>query len=283
MTHTNLLIASSSFDEAITRCVLKHKRHFAYQIDVVLIHELLTDFNIHDELSDEGSIIRWFKTPKKIISNQTHYLLNRTLSIHDDLFSKFIKKDRDYAKREFEAYLGYSFSSFKGLDNQTVNGICGSFHSLPEQWQKVQKNTILSTPKYYWGPKSHCSLKLNIIYSDIYNIFNWSTTHPRPQTPHIFCFEKPKGLPLFILSVGKKIFITSTVKLSAQTQARIQKTLRAIQTCFGYFIFEVLLFIHDNHILFGCINLELTRTKKHPNFEAFICKHLAREYITCLT
>ncbi|MCH9756846.1 MAG: hypothetical protein K0U37_06630 [Gammaproteobacteria bacterium] len=201
---TNLLVASSSIDEAITQCVLKNKHAFSVNIEVVLIHELITDFSINDELSDHESIIRWFKPNQYTLSNQTHFLLNRTLSISDDLFLNFIQKDRDYAKREFEAYLGYSFNSFKGIGNQTVNGICENLYSLPEQWQKIKTHTALNTPNYYWGPKKLCHLTKRIVYSNIYNVFNWLITQSKPQAFHVFCFEKPKGHPLFALFLGEK-------------------------------------------------------------------------------
>lgn len=279
---THLLIASSSPDEAVTRCILNHKRRLPFDIDIVLIHEILMDFEINDELSDKGSVIRWFKNDKIFISNHSHFLLNRTLLVSDTLFLNFIKKDREYAKREFEAYLGYSFNSFESVGTQTVNGLCEALFSLPEQWQKITSHSQLKTPHYYWGPKDHCHLKKDIVYSDIYNLFNWSPTTLEPKKSHIFCFEKPPGDPLFVLSVGEKIQITQSCQISVQTKQYIYQILQNIQRCFGYFIFETLLFIHPSQIYFGCINLELTHTSKQEYFDDFISKHLIQEYFKCL-
>ncbi len=278
----NLVIASSSPDEAITSCILKHKHYFDCNIDIVFIRDLLNEFEICDELSDKGSFVHWFNQVGTVISNQTHVLLNRTLSVEEQLFSGFIQKDREYAKREFEAYLGYSFSSFEGTDNQTVNGVCGTFFALPEQWQKIQAHTDLSTPEYYWGPKAYCPLMQNTVHSDVYNLFNWSTAAPRPRGTHIFCFEKPEGMPLFVLSLGKKTLIQSKVALAKHTEARIRDAVHLTRSLFDYFIFEILFFIRQNHIQFGCVNLELTQTSKHPAFETFVCEHLIEEYIQCL-
>jgi hypothetical protein len=279
--HNKLLIASSSPDEAITQTILNNLKYFDYHIDIIFIHELLSDFNINDELSDAGSIIRWFKPNQPMLSNKSHYLLNRTLFIADNLFLNFIKQDREYAKREFEAYLGYSFNSFKGIGNQTVNGICEILYSLPEQWQRLQKKGVLNTPLYYWGPKHLCHLKQNLIYADIYDFYHWKVTAPKPSKTHIFCFEKPPGHPIFILSLGEKTLFSSDLILSKNMHTQLLKHLKSIRACFGYFIFEVLLFIHNHHIYFGCVNLNLTRTAKHPDFEPFVRQHLIREYFKC--
>ncbi|MDF1678245.1 MAG: hypothetical protein P1U32_06070 [Legionellaceae bacterium] len=277
-----LLIASSSPDEAITRSVLKYRTNFSIDIEVVFIQALLTTFSIDDELSDTDTIVRWHKDATTTFSNQTHCLLNRALSIPDALFSNFVKKDREYAKREFEAYLGYSFSAFEGLDNQSVNGLCGTHYALPEQWRIVQKHTSLNTPNYYWGPKSANPLKHNIVHSDIYNLFNWSTHTPKPRDTHIFCFEKPQGHPVFILSLGQKHLITSQVNLSMRMKQHLLKHMKTLRKQFGYFIFEVLCFVHGNTCTFGCINLELTRSAKHHYFHTFVQQHLIQEYVACL-
>ncbi|MDX2346607.1 MAG: hypothetical protein QNK11_07055 [Legionella sp.] len=276
-----LLITSSSIDEAVTQVILKHQTQFDLKIHIILLHELLSDFNINDELSDKASIIRWSKPNQAVISNQTHYLLNRILCVPDDLFLNFIESDREYAKREFEAYLGYSLSSFKGVSNHTINGMCEQLYSLPEQWQLLQK-TSLKTPKYYWGPKPLCDLNQNLIYSNIYDVYHWKATQKTPRKNHVFCFEKPPGQPLFILSLGEQTLITSHSLLSENLKNHVLKQLKTIRACFGYFIFETLLFIQDNNIHFGCVNLALTHSKKHPDFEAFILKHLTQAYFKCL-
>lgn len=277
-----LLIASSSIDEAMTRTILKHHQTFDLKIEVILIHELLNDFGIFDELSDNHSIIRWFKPNQAILSNQTHLLLNRTLWVPDDLFLKFVKQDREYAKREFEAYLGYSFNSFQGIGNQTVNGICDTFYSLPEQWQLLQNNQELKTPEYYWGPPYLCHLTQNLVHSDIHDLYRWKKSPISTQKNHAFCFEKPPGQPLFILMLGEQVLFDRHLKISRTLRAEIRTQLKNIRACFGYFIFETLLFIHKNQIHFACVNLNLTRAVKHPDFEAFIIKHFIPEFFKCL-
>jgi hypothetical protein len=278
-----LLIASSSIDEAVTRTILNHHQQFDFKIDIILIHELLNDFNIFDELSDSSSIIRWFKPNQATLSNQTHLLLNRTLWMADDLFLNFVKQDREYAKREFAAYLGYSFSSFEGIGNQTVNGICDTFYSLPEQWHLLKNNQQLTTPEYYWGPPYLCHLSRNLVHSEIDNLYHWKTSPIKPQKNHGFCFEKPPGQPIFILMLGEQILFDANLKLSRKLQAEIRRQLKNIRACFGYFVFETLLFIKNNQIHFGCVNLNLTRAVKHPDFEAFIIKHFIPEFFKCLT
>jgi hypothetical protein len=279
-----LLITSSSFDEAITRCVLKHKHAFDIIIEVITIQALLDHYHIHDELSDDGALIRWFKPNHPPYSNQTHVLLNRTLVVHQDLFLKFTEPDRDYAQREFEAYLGHAFSAFQGLDNQTVNGLAGTLLSLPEQWQRIQdKTATLHTPAYYWGPKTRCPLKNNLIYSDIYDVFNWSKKSSQANPEHLFCFKKPTGYPVLIASLGEQHLITSKQTPSTAIQKQLTAHLNMLRNCFNYFIFEALFFIAPDQIHFGCIHPDLTQSSKHSNFDAFIQQHLIHEYFKCLT
>lgn len=276
-----LLIASSSLDEAITSCVLENKHTFSMPIDLVCIEEILHDFNIYDELSDEHAIVRWFKD-KTVISNQSHVLLNRVLGFPDHLFSSFVQTDRAYAQREFEAYLGYSFNAFKGVGNQTFNGLCESAFSLPEQWQRMQKHC--QVPHYHWGPFEVCTLKSTErrVYSNIYDTLNWSPETPKPDTTHGFCFEKPQGAPVFVFTLGEKSLICTSQTLSFTVKKQLLKQIQTIRHIFRYFMFETLFFLHKDKLSFGCVNYALIRTPKHEHFKPFVLRHLLPEYLKCL-
>lgn len=285
MASPTLLIASSSVDEAITQCVLENKEKFSLEIELILLDEIMEDVDIYDELSDNASIIRWFKPDTTMISNTSHVLLNRVLYVDDDLFSKFIVSDRDYAKREFEAYLGYSFNSFDGVGNKTVNGICESILSLPQQWNEITIHTGFQVPYYYWGPTHACNLNKTreLVFSNIYDYLNWSTLKPKNDDYHTFCFEKPTGVPVFSLSIGEQTLITLEDEISSLAEEKIKLITKRVRELWGYFIFEALYFVDKKEgvVTFGCVNLNIVRSDRNPLFCQFVCNHLTEEYLKC--
>jgi hypothetical protein len=284
MHQKNILIASHSLGEAITNCIITHKKNIASKITIVSLQELLFDYEIYDELSDTKNIIRWYKKGKLCISNTDHLLLNRVLYIPNTLFNHFSKSDKEYAQREFEAYIGFAFNSFAGIGNQSATGICGDHLSLPQQWHSIRKKLAIKVPHYYWGPRHKNSLpsKNNVIYSTIYNFLNWAPTNPVTADEHIFCFEKPRGEPVFILSIGKKQLITANTPLSADIKNNLQKIALKINQVLHYFISEILVFIDGKSFNFGCINHDIIKSQKNRAFNDFVCTNLINEFYRCV-
>lgn len=288
MDKKRLLIVSSSLDEAITQWAFKSKI-CSSEIEVVLLEELLSTYDIKDDLTQECSIIRWFKNESCKFSNITHDLFNRIIYIEDKLFQSFEKDDQEYAQREFEAYLGFALNSFSKVQNIAINGVCERVYSLPSQWMLVEKQLNLNVPSYYWGLKEANPLKKlkeirdRIIYSYIYNFLNWSNSIEIEKEETQFCFIKPFGEPIFLLSLGDKHFITSSINLSRFQQRSIERILQKIRKLFKYFVFELVLFIHKEKITFGCINIDLIRSSKNPNFNHFMDSHFFKEYYKCLS
>ncbi len=277
-----LLIASLHQDEAITHCVLKHKKEFAEQVDIVLLPEILSEYEIFDELSDRGSRINWFKDSQVVISNQSHCLLNRVSFIPSALFNNFTPADRDYAKREFEAYLGYAFNSFIGIGNQTPNGICQPSVSLPQQWKRVSNSLRISVPEYYWGLKSLNNLHANTVYSNIYNCLNWKPNRAPENEEHIFCFQRPSGIPCFTACIGNQCFISDAQAIPAAAHKLLKTLTRKIAKQLNFFIAEMLFFIDEETITFGCVSADLIQMSKDKSFEAFVCNNLLKEITLCL-
>lgn len=104
----SIVIVSHSLDETITKCLGNNISKFKTILTIVSLRELLNDYEIFDEVNDSGTSIKWIKELNHI-SNADYYLLNRVIYIPNDLFSNFNQTDREYAQREFEAYLGFSF------------------------------------------------------------------------------------------------------------------------------------------------------------------------------
>jgi hypothetical protein len=122
MNNKKLLVASSSKDEAITQWIIKNQLT-PLQFDLVLIEDLLNKYDIQDSLDDKKTSIQWFEHNNLKYSNETHCLLNRVTYVDKTLFTPFRCEDRDYAQREFEAYLGFAFNSFEKAQNCSINGL----------------------------------------------------------------------------------------------------------------------------------------------------------------
>lgn len=284
MKSKRLLVASLSKDEAITNCIINNLNHFDTPIDVIFLDELLHDYEYFDELNDNGAIIRWFKDEKRTISNQSHEILNRVLYVPDELFFDFNDEDRDYAKHEFEAYLGFSFNSFQGVGNKLGCGINAPAFSLPQQWKMVAHNQYL-TPDFYWGPQDFNPMKNkenSLVYSDIFNYMNWSIKSRYNGENHVFCFEKPQGTPVFLTVLGSQIFAPGLNNLCKTLKDNIYTKAKNITSLFESFAGEILFFVQEEKITFGCFNPEIIHSRKHYGFNRFVLKHLIDEFQKCL-
>lgn len=282
----NLVLVSHSLDEAITRSVLNHRKSLKAAITIISLQEWMSEYEVFDELGDTGTSIQWMKGTEHRISNASHLLLNRVLYVPSHLFSNFTKKDREYAQREFEAYLGFAFNAFTGVGNRLANGACVESISLPQQWNRIAKEKALKIkiPKYYWGPyrDNHLENKDNVVYSKIFNFLQWSRSQNPIEEKQVFCFEKPRGQPLFVLSIGRAQLITFDGGLSQELKDKIALLVERIQSVFDYFISEILLFMDGPHIHFGCINPDIVRSDKNEHFDSFVCNHLLSEFYQCI-
>lgn len=283
-----LIVASSSIDEAITKCLWNNQQKLGLNLDLLLIQDLLNDYDIYDEINDRGAVIKWIKSDGQVISNQDSQLLNRVTYISDNFFKTFIKQDRLYAKSEFEAYLGFAFNAFNGVGNEHYNGLCVQFHALPHQWLKIKNNKAISkklcVPNFYWGPTQYNDLTNteHIIYSEVNNIVNWRESLCFDTNNHVFCFQKPIGQPVFTLGIGSKAMLVTDINLNQYAIDKIKKLTCQIKQQLNYFIAEVLFFVNKDYITFGCANHEIIVSDKHHQFDSFVCEHLIKEYSKCL-
>lgn len=283
MSNKKLLIASSSRDEAITNWVLKNKPADLI-IDLLFVDELLNKYDIRDELDDHKAIIRWYESNILKFSNETYCLLNRIIYLEDELWESFKTIDREYAKREFEAYLGFALNSFQTVQNIATNGICERSYSLPQQWCLVDKTINIQVPDYYWGSKNFNPYEneTEVVYSTIYDYLNWSLSSHNRENRAEFCFKKPKGIPLFVLSIGLSHLITTDNVISVEQIEKVEGLLKQVRELFKYFIFELLVFVTGDILTFGCINIDVIRSQQNPLFDAFLQENLIQEYYKCL-
>lgn len=287
MNNKRLLVVSSSLDEAITQWILANKAYSSSGIDVLLLEELLKACEIQDELTPKKTVIRWFKNGRLRYGNASHHLLNRIIYIDDKLFECYEKGDQEYAKREFEAYLGFSLNSFSKVQNIAINGLCERVYSLPFQWMLVEKQLKLQVPHYYWGlrqsntlvPQGNCQ---RVVYSHIYDFLNWSNPVEVKEESTQFCFLRPLGEPVCVLSLGAQHLFSSSITLSDDQRQDIEKIAQDIRRLFSYFVFELVLFVHQEKISFGCVNIDLVRSSKNPEFNYFMDSYFLKEYYQCL-
>lgn len=283
MSNKKLLIASSSRNEAITKWI-RESNLLDSIVDLIFVSELLNEYDIRDELNDNHAVISWYESNGLKYSNETHCLLNRVIYLEDELFHPFQLEDREYAKREFEAYLGFALNSFQSPQNSSVKGICERIYSLPQQWHFVDKFLNINIPEYYRGSKyiNPFENEPNIVHSNIYNFLNWTIELGELENKTGFCFKKPEGRPLFVLSIGDSFLITKDYELNYEQMEQVENILQRLKTLFGYFIFELLIFVTDKKMTFGCINIDVIRSPKNPLFNDFLRRNLIKEYYKCL-
>ena len=138
-------------------------------------------------------------------------------------------------------------------------------------------------PDYYWGLDQFNSLhgQERLIYSSIYNLFNW-TIHDKPiqgfdnKNKPVFCFVKPYGLPVFVCCIGGQILITHHITLSDTCLNQIQRIVHGIDERVDYFAYEILLFVQDGLVTFGCMNHEILKSVENPLFESFVLSSVER-------
>jgi len=283
ITKKKIVIVSLSKDEAITKIMIQNKKSLKRNISVVLLSDLLSELEILDEISDTQKSINWYKNGVKIVSNSSHSILNRVNYIPKELFSNFKEEDQEYAQREFEAYLGFSFNSFRGVANNSTNGLCEKTMSLPFQWKLISNSCHIAVPSFYWGPISLSTLNTNssTVYSSIYNLTNWSTSSQPLSQEHVFCFNRPKGDPIFIFTIGKKTLITSEVTISEKNKLELRNLVQITNEITKYFISETLFFFDGKKFTFGCVNPVIIRSYKNKLIDEFVVKNLLDEFDRC--
>lgn len=156
--------------------------------------------------------------------------------------------------------------------------------SLPQQWKRIVKELEINVPNYYWGPSSfnHLDNESVLVYSKIYNFLNWSINSKSTEDNHVFCFEKPQGKPVFILSLGNEQLISSDVSLSIELKDKVKILAGRINKFFNHFISEILIFVDGANLNFGCINPEIIRSNKNKDFDTFVCHNLVKEFYRCM-
>ena len=274
-----LLVVSSHQDEAITQWV----RKFCPQIAILSVPDLLKYYDIFDEIDDTHQKISW-QYQHRTYTNDTHFVLNRILNIEEHWFAAFAEQERNYAQREFEAYLGFALNAFQSPQQQAINGLCERYQPLPQQWQTVKQIPELAIPCYHWGKfdrDAKFSESSHVVHSQVFDPLNWSLNNHYDKASSSFCFIKPQGTPLWVGVLGRAQLITSSITLSHDMRLWLANLVNHIQALFGYFLFEILFFVECGQFTFGCIHFNLIQSAKNPYFNDFMQQHLLEECALC--
>lgn len=102
------------------------------------LSNLLKDTSIFDEINDDEVKIEWtLPSGEKIHNSENYYLLNRILSIPEELFEEFDSEDRTYSMSEFRGYLTFGF--------KIVGEFIASWHPVPHYQMELLMKDLLSS------------------------------------------------------------------------------------------------------------------------------------------
>lgn len=129
----SVLLYSHSF-EPITQVLLNSFDQDGGGLIKISLSELLNNSCIFDEIDEQIKLSWNFSNGLKITNSDQHYLINRVLSIPEEIFSDFAKEDRSYSLSEFRAYLAFAIEAFpNSFAKPGAFGLSGNRFSLPRQ------------------------------------------------------------------------------------------------------------------------------------------------------
>jgi hypothetical protein len=253
------LLIYSNDREPVTQVLLRCREELS--IHVLPIEVLLNDCQIYDEFDINSTIINWSIPSIGNITNSNNTLvINRVFELQQDCFCDFVVEDREYARAEFGAYLSFALQAFpKITEKPGVGSWSGGCYSLIHQWSVVEENCPkFRVPLFYVGPKG-CIPKMfkkDGIFSSPYSFYNWKNTDlKKVKSDDVFVFKKPKGTPLLIFVSGTDCSIhnmdNSPVSINENMRDEIFQSCLHIGKIFGFFIFEVFIFLHEDEVTFG--------------------------------
>lgn len=274
----NFVIITSYKKDPIASVFLK-KNKVATVIDV---KDFLNEVEIFDEVSSEKSTLSWLFQGKRINNDANTIILSRIIDMDDSLFKEFAKADKEYARAELQAYLGFALQVLPRLNLYLNEGGAENPHPLPYQWRKIKElNSSISIPSYFWGDARFNHLnKGRLVYSDISNFTKWQINNKPeyPSEPLVFCFEKPLGDPIFVLTIGATTLVTP---VSGKINTMLEKSLSALaaqfSADFNYFISETLFFVDGESATFGNITPYVIFSPKNALFNEFVYNTIVSE------
>lgn len=238
------------------------------------LEDLLNKASIIDELHHNDVKIDWtFPNGLKIINSNNFYLINRVISIPEEIFNDFSEEDKLYSMSEFRAYLTFAIEAFpNSFSKPGPFGLSGNRFSLPRQWEMIKKAEFTcNTPKYYLGHMDFCPLEGDLVYSNPFDFYYWKPNQLVDIDNNSFAFLRPKGKPVVASLVGDNVQVfccQTNDEIHSKMNLLLEEYAAQIARLFNYPIAEILFFVEDDSFIFGMIsNIPYASSKKEWFFE----------------
>lgn len=268
--------------EPVTQAILTSGLDKDLSLVKLSLSNLLKDTSIFDEINNDEVKIEWtLPSGEKIHNSEKYYLLNRVLSIPDELFEDFDSVDKTYSMSEFRAYLTFAIESFpKCSAKPGPFGLSGNRFSLPRQWETVSKAKLpLAVPEYYLGDLSLIEPNSNLVYSTPHNYYFWKPNKDLHDSSS-FAFERPPGIPIICSVAGDEVEVypyQQDEQINSSGTLLFKELAFRLAHLFDSPIAEILLFFDTSLISFGMISNIPYASKNKPWFKSLLRSFLQKE------
>lgn len=249
---------------------------------------LLDEVSIIDEFDHEDIKIDWtLPSGLRITNSSDFYLINRVISVPEEIFYDFSEEDKSYSVSEFRAYLSFAIESFpNSYLKPGAFGLSGNRYSLPRQWETIRNSewcNAIKTPEYYLGNMDYCNLKGDLVYSNPFDFYYWRQNRMLVDVNNAsFVFIKPigKSVVSFVCGDYAKIFCYEILdEISATMVHYLTEKSLLISRLFNHPIAEILFFIDGDTVTFGMISCIPYASSKKDWF----CEKIYRYFETKLS
>lgn len=276
------LLVYSHDKEPVTQALIHSD--FSKKIDTIKIslEEFINNITVFDEFDHCKTKIHWtLSSGIEVHNSEEFYLINRVLSIPEDIFHDFSEEDQSYCIAELTAYFTFALEAFPVCFTKPgAFGLSGNRFSLPRQWEIVrQSQLLLEVPNYYLGNMNFSELEGEVIYSRPSNFYYWKpNSNLKDQTD--FAFIKPKGIPIIACVLGNFIeffFYDLNQKISEDVNCLLKDFSIKLLEIFKHSIAEILFFVDDGKITFGMISNVPYASKTKPWFSNLVSSFFENE------
>jgi len=265
------ILLYSHSNEPLTKALISSTLDQKCGLIKLSVEELLHETCIIDELNNDKVKISWtLPSGNEILNSNDFYLINRVLSIPEDIFNSFSEEDRLYSISEFRAYLAFAIQAFPvSFSRPGAFGLSGNRFSLVRQWEMIKgEDFVFKTPKYYLGNMDFCPLEEDLVYTNPFDFYYWRPNQNVVDVDRAsFVFSKPKGKPVVACIIGEDVNIFcyyARDEISSKTESYLKEQSLLILNLFNYAIAEILFFIEGDDFTFGMIsNIPYASNKKN--------------------
>lgn len=267
-------------NEPITKALLSSTLIEQNDLIDLPLKALLNEVCIIDEFDHKEIKIHWtLHSGLEITNSDDFYLINRVISVPEEIFCDFVEEEKQYSISEFRAYLAFAIEAFpNSFSKPGAFGLSGNRYSLPRQWEIIRRSNLsIETPSYYLGNMEFCTLQGNLVYTTPFDFYYWKPNHDLiDDDKSSFAFLKPSGKPVVACVIGDNIKIFSCEDsdgISMRMSSLLMKNTLLISHLFNYSIAEILFFVEEDNFTFGMISCVPYFSSKKKSFLENICHY----------